>query len=85
LGRRSEGKIVAVPDLTTIALRDGDFRPLHVARHIEGSDRMWTDPCLSGMPCWQHILGETPGSVVAHLQVRNLVRYLRSIQVNPED
>lgn len=73
------GQIVPIPDLTTIALRDGKFAPVHVAQHIDGQP--W-GACTAGMPCWQQI-NRSHGPAYAYLQTRNLTRYLESIQQPP--
>lgn len=77
-GRAARILRVPVPDLTTIALRDGRFDRSHVAQHIRNVDRRSTDP----MPCGDrmlHIASNTPSGTF--LIVGNLTRYLESLQV----
>lgn len=80
LGVGHDGQIVPIPDLTAIALRDGQFNTVHVANHIDGAP--W-GACTTGMPCWQQIVNRTHRPAYAYLQSRNLTRYLQSIQQPP--
>jgi mono/diheme cytochrome c family protein len=72
------------PDLTLIALRDGEFRPLHVAGHIVGRrDGMKNEKT---MPCWGRAFKEQwpRGEGVAALQVYKLSKYLAFVQEQPQ-
>jgi mono/diheme cytochrome c family protein len=68
---------VPVPDLTTIAVRDGTFSGYHVSSHV-------TEPNGDGtMPCWREILATNyhHDPVLANLATRNLVKHIESLQV----
>ena len=77
LGVKLSGKVILPPDLTTIALRDGRFDPLHVAFHI---NTPYSGVCTTDMPCWGPIFKEKHGSGYADLQTWNLVKYLQFAQ-----
>lgn len=65
-----------VPDLTFIAARDGEFRPLHVATHIVGRrDGMKEE---SAMPCWAGAFKDRwpQGEGWAAVKVYKLSKYL---------
>lgn len=69
-----------VPDLTRIALRDGEFDPYHVIMHIKHVDVPKSNP----MPCWQRVLkvSGNDGNAVEIVMV-NLTRHLEALQVGP--
>lgn len=72
-----------VPDLTTITRRHGKFDAIAIERVIAGEDRM---PAAHGsleMPVWGPVFKGTVGNASATLRMRNLVKYLQSIQQNP--
>ncbi|BCS32578.1 hypothetical protein TBR22_A17920 [Luteitalea sp. TBR-22] len=74
-----------VPDLTTIAKRKGKFDNIALERVIAGDDKM---PAAHGsleMPVWGPIFRNTVGNASATLRIRNLVKYLETIQVHPTE
>lgn len=69
-----------VPDLTLIASRDGEFRPVHVASHIAGrQDGMKNEKT---MPCWGRAFKDRwpRGEGWAAVQVYKLSKYLAFVQ-----
>jgi hypothetical protein len=62
-----------VPDLTLIERRDGNFRAVHVAHHVENPGRK------PPMPRWPRVFAHQY-TVPPQLQVYKVVRYLDSIQ-----
>ncbi|MCU0255902.1 MAG: cytochrome c [Vicinamibacterales bacterium] len=75
-GKAARHLSVPVPDLTTIAARDGQFRVLHVRSHIlDRSEHMI-------MPDWERVLlanfGRDRGLV--ELCTNNLARHIRTLQ-----
>ena len=69
-----------VPDLTLIAMRDGGFRPLHVATHVTGRrDGMKSE---KAMPCWGGAFKDSwpQGEGAASLQAFRLTKYLAFVQ-----
>lgn len=68
----------AIPDLTRMALRDGQFDSSHVMMHIRHVDMLESSP----MPCWQNKLRMASGNRDAVQMVfMNLVRHLEALQV----
>jgi mono/diheme cytochrome c family protein len=68
------------PDLTLIAVRDGEFKALHVAGHIVGRrDGMKNE---KAMPCWGRAFKERwpRGEGAAALQVYKLSKYIAFVQ-----
>jgi len=71
-----------IPDLTLIAVREGGFKPLHVATHIVGR-RDGMEP--KKMPCWSsHFKNSWPqGEAWAAAEVYKLSKYLAFVQEPP--
>lgn len=70
-----------IPDLTTIARRNGGrFDSLAIERVINGSDK--TPPAHGSleMPIWGPVFRTAQGGAAATVRVANLVKYLESIQ-----
>lgn len=65
-----------IPDLTLIAVRDGEFRPLRVANHIVGRRDGMNDE--SAMPCWGAAFKDRwpQGEASAAVKVYKLSKYL---------
>ena len=72
-----------VPDLTTLATRHGGtFNAISVERLITGVDKMTPAHGDLTMPIWGPIFKATaPSDATATLRAKNLVDYLKSIQV----
>ena len=72
-----------VPDLTTLAQRHGGtFNAISIERQITGVDKMTPAHGDLTMPIWGPIFKATaPSDSTATLRARNLVDYLKSIQV----
>ncbi len=65
-----------VPDLTRIALRDGEFDRYHVMGHIRHVDMP------NPMPCWSRVMHVSGGDREAvGIVIANLTRYLERMQV----
>ena len=62
-----------VPDLTLIEHRDGTFRAVHVAMHVENRGRK--EP----MPQWTRVF-DHEYAVLPQLQIFKLTKYLDSVQ-----
>jgi mono/diheme cytochrome c family protein len=73
----------AIPDLTLIAARDGQYRPVHVANHIGGQRVLGTK---EKMPCWRnHFADSWPrGEGWAAMEVYKLSKYLAFVQEQPQ-
>ena len=67
---------VPVPDLSTLAVRDGEFKPGHVQFHI--SDQRAVGEV---MPYWNQILRRNFNSDASFLAARNLARHIERMQV----
>jgi hypothetical protein len=69
---------VPVPDLSTIAVRDGKFNFFHVQAHVT-SERVRGE----AMPCWRDIIARNYRNDEgrARMAVTNLVRHVESLQV----
>jgi mono/diheme cytochrome c family protein len=65
----------SVPDIATIAVRDGKFDASHVMSDIKGG---YGREC---MPQWNQILHNTYRQGYEHLAVRNIVVYVEAMQV----
>lgn len=74
---------VPVPDLTTITRRHGKFDAIAIERVITGEDRVPAAHGSLDMPVWGPIFKGTVGNASATLRLRNLVKYLQTIQQNP--
>jgi hypothetical protein len=72
---------VPVPDLTTIAARNkGKFNPLVVENIIRGTSKTPTPAHgIETMPIWGEVFRGSDSSATL-LRIRNLVRYVESIQ-----
>lgn len=69
---------VPIPDLATLAQRHGEWDRLHVRTEIEHSaTRRHGDP----MPCWGRVLIAGSSRGANAIVVRNLVRYIETLQV----
>ena len=71
---------VPVPDLTTIAKRNGKFDGGAITQKIVGPERL---PAAHGsieMPMWGPLFRRAEGDAVAQLRVANLTTYLQSLQ-----
>ena len=76
---------VPVPDLTLIAKRhDGKFNALEIEYIIKGTGKSMTTPAhgVESMPIWGDVFraGGSADPLVATARVRNIVKYLQSIQ-----
>ena len=72
-----------VPDLTLLASRDGEFRPVHVVNKIVGRrDGMKS---AHAMPCWGGAFKDRwpQGEGAAALQEWKLAKYLAFVQEQP--
>ena len=79
----TEGTNGGIPALTLIAVRDGGFKPLHVATHVVGRrDGMKNEKT---MPCWGGAFKDRwpRGEGAASLQVYRLAKYLAFVQEQP--
>jgi mono/diheme cytochrome c family protein len=71
-----------VPDLTTLAQRNGGtFNAMGIERQITGIDKATPAHGDLTMPIWGPIFKSTGGDQTAALRAKNLVDYLKSIQV----
>jgi mono/diheme cytochrome c family protein len=79
-GAPSGAGVLRTPDLTGVALRDGAFRPVHVANHISG--RHDGEGATRTMPLWARYLKEEwpAGDSVGQMKVAWLVDYLAIVQ-----
>ena len=64
-----------VPNISTIAVREGSFRAPHVMAHVGGG---YGREC---MPEWKEILHNTYKQGYEQLALRNIVVYVEAIQV----
>jgi hypothetical protein len=70
-----------VPDLTTIARRNGGkFDEVAIARVISGKDKPRAAHGTDEMPIWGPVFRSMQGDAGASLRITNLMKYLRSIQ-----
>ena len=69
-----------VPDLTTMAKRNGTFDKVAVERAILGKDKMPVAHGTLTMPIWGPIFASVGDRMTATLRAQNLVDYLASIQ-----
>jgi mono/diheme cytochrome c family protein len=74
---------VAVPDLTTIAIRhSGKFDAIHVENIVKGNGKMATPAHgVETMPIWGDVF-RFEDRPRATLRIQNLVGYVRSLQVS---
>src|ERR1051325_8460992 len=74
-------------DLTTLArLNGGTFPRARVLSYVEGSTRLEAVYGMPDMPVWGEILRALEASDVrARVRLSNLVAYVESIQVNPNE
>jgi mono/diheme cytochrome c family protein len=70
-----------VPDLTTMARRNGTFDKVAVERVILGTDKMPAAHGTLAMPIWGPIFVSVGDAATAKLRARNLVNHLASLQV----
>jgi mono/diheme cytochrome c family protein len=70
-----------VPDLTTIAARNGGkFDTLALTRVISGVDGRPAAHGSVAMPIWGEAFSSSPDDKVASLRVRNLAKHLETMQ-----
>jgi mono/diheme cytochrome c family protein len=70
-----------IPDLTTIARRNGGkFDALAIERVISGSDKARPAHGSLEMPIWGQVFRTTQGDAAASIRLINLVKYLETIQ-----
>lgn len=81
-GPASAALKMAIPDLTTVSRRkDGKFPELQIVSAIQG-DMNVTAHGSKDMPVWGHVFREmnNGGEKESQLRVRNLVKYIESLQ-----
>jgi len=71
-----------VPDLTTLAARQGGFKTTMIESTIRGNDRMPAAHGSLAMPIWGPIFraGANNDQAVVTLRLRNLIEHLKLIQ-----
>jgi mono/diheme cytochrome c family protein len=87
-GPVASGLVTAVPDLTAIGRRYGEFPAMQIADTIDGRRARVDAHGTRTMPVWGYEFWvEEGGDVVAQREMKkviaNLVEYLRSIQDDP--
>jgi mono/diheme cytochrome c family protein len=72
-----------VPDLTMIAKRHGGtFNAIAIERIVAGLDKAPAAHGTGDMPMWGPVFRETQDQTIATMRLRNLVKYLQSIQTS---
>jgi hypothetical protein len=71
-----------VPDLTTLAARQGGFKATMIENTIRGNDRMPAAHGSPTMPIWGPIFraGANNDQAVVTLRLKNLIEHLKLIQ-----